>query len=131
MGRRGRVRKICYYCHMNEALNEIIVKIKEFRDERDWAQFHDPKSMAASITIEAAELLEHFQWKSKEEADKYVLTHKEEIAEEIADTAMYLFELVDNLQIDLLSAMEKKLKKNSEKYPVDKAKGVHTKYDKL
>lgn len=94
-------------------------------------QFHDPKSLAASITIEAAELLEHFQWKNREEAEEYVKAQKGEIAEEIADVAMYLFELSDNLGIDLLDAMSKKLEKNAAKYPVEKAKGVHTKYNKL
>ena len=94
-------------------------------------QFHDPKSMAASITIEAAELLEHFQWKNKEEVEDYVNTHKNEIGEEMADVAMYLVELADNLGIDLLKAMKDKLKLNAKKYPVEKAKGKHTKYTKL
>lgn len=87
----------------------MLDRIKQFRDERDWMQFHDPKSMAASITIEAAELLEHFQWKSRAEVDEYVKTHKGEIAEEIADVAMYLFELSDNLGIDLLQAITEKI----------------------
>ena len=114
-----------------DRIKEITEKIKKFRDERDWMQFHDPKSMAVSITIEAAELLEHFQWKSKEEIEEYVKTHKDHIAEEIADVGMYLFELADNLGLDLIEIMDKKLKKNSEKYPVEKAKGKHTKYNNL
>jgi dCTP diphosphatase len=112
-------------------VREIIEKIKKFRDERDWMQFHDPKNMSISIIIEAAELLEHFQWKSKEEVKKYIEENKEEIRDEIADVALYLFELADNLGIDLLKAMEKKLEKNKKKYPVEKAKGRHTKYNKL
>lgn len=116
---------------MADRIKEITEKIKKFRDKRDWIQFHDPKSMAASITIEAAELLEHFQWKSKKEIEEYVKTHKDHIAEEIADVGMYLFELADNLGLDLIEIMEKKLKKNIEKYPVEKAKGKHTKYNKL
>lgn len=115
----------------NDKIKQIIEKIKKFRDERDWMQFHDPKSMAASITIEAAELLEHFQWRSREEVEEYVKENKDEIAEEIADIAMFLFELTDNLELDLIEIMEKKLKKNSEKYPVEKARGKHTKYNKL
>ncbi len=94
-------------------------------------QFHDPKNMSISVIIEAAELLEHFQWKTKEEVKIYVEENKEEIQEEIADIALYLFELADNLEIDLLNAMKKKLEKNSKKYPVEKAKGKHTKYNKL
>lgn len=112
-------------------INEIIEKIKKFRDDRDWMQFHDPKNMAVSIIIEASELLEHFQWKSKEEVEKYVHENKTEVKEEIADIALYLFELADNLGVDLLEAMEQKLVKNDKKYPAAKARGKHTKYNKL
>ncbi len=94
-------------------------------------QFHDPKNMSISIIIEAAELLEHFQWKSNEEVEEYLKNNREKIQNEIADIAMYLFEMADNLNIDLLEAMNAKLKKNAEKYPVAKAKGKHTKYNKL
>ncbi len=110
---------------------KVIQKIRKFRDERDWMQFHDPKSMAASISIEAGELLEHFQWKNKEEADEYVKTHKEDIAEEAADVAAYLFEFCDNIGIDLFAAMEKKIDLNAQKYPVEKAKGSSKKYNQL
>lgn len=115
---------------MSEIKN-IIEKIKKFRDERDWMQFHDPKNMAVSIIIEASELLEHFQWKSKKEIKSYVKKNKGEIQDEVADIALYLFELADNLEINLLDAMEKKLKKNAIKYPIEKSKGKHTKYNKL
>ena len=115
---------------MNE-FKTITSKIKKFRDERDWMQFHDPKNMAISIIIEASELLEHFQWKTKEEVQQYLISNKNEVEEEIADIAMYLFELADNLGIDLIKAMGKKLEKNSKKYPVEKAKGKHTKYTNL
>jgi len=109
----------------------MIEKIKKFRDERDWMQFHDPKNMAVSIIIEASELLEHFQWKTKEEVEKYIIENKNEVQEEIADIALYLFELADNLGINLIDAMDKKLTKNIMKYPAEKARGKHTKYDKL
>lgn len=113
-------------------LNSIIEKIKKFRDDRDWMQFHNHKDMALSIVLEAAELLEHFQWKSKDqEIEDYVQSNKEEISEEIADVAVYLFELADNLGIDLIKAMEDKLIKNDKKYPVEKARGRHIKYNKL
>ncbi len=112
-------------------LKTIIDKIKKFRDERDWSQFHDHKNMAISLAIEAAEVLEHFQWKSKEEIEKYAKENKEEIGEELADVAIYLFEMADNLGIELLEAMDKKLDKNERKYPIEKAKGKHTKYNKL
>jgi dCTP diphosphatase len=114
-------------------MKNILEQIKEFRDERDWMQFHDPKNMAISISIEAAELMEHFQWRNKKEVEEYLKNRKNftEVEEEIADIAMYLFELADNLGIDLLKAMRRKLKKNAKKYPVKKAKGVATKYNKL
>jgi len=112
-------------------INQITEKIKKFRDERDWMQFHDPKNMAVSIILEASELLEHFQWKTVEEVEKYVKQNHAEIQDEIADIALYLFELADNLGINLVEAMEKKLEKNKMKYPVEKAKGKHTKYNKL
>jgi len=112
-------------------VKSITGKIKKFRDERDWMQFHDPKNMAVSIILEASELLEHFQWKTKEEVEKYVMQNNAEIKDEIADIALYLFELADNLGISLMSAMDEKLKKNKLKYPVEKAKGKHTKYNKL
>ncbi len=112
-------------------ISQIIEKIKKFRDERDWMQFHDPKNMAVSIILEASELLEHFQWKTIEEVEKYARQNKDEIKDEIADIALYLFELADNLGISLITAMEGKLKKNEIKYPVEKAKGKHLKYNKL
>jgi dCTP diphosphatase len=117
--------------HMADSLQDTLKAIRQFRDERDWMQFHDPKSMAASIAIEAAELLEHFQWKSKEEAEQYAKTHKDEIADELADVATYLFELSENCGIDLVQAVQNKLKKNAQKYPIHKSKGVHTKYNQL
>lgn len=109
----------------------ITEKIKKFRDERDWKQFHNHKDMALSLVLEAAEVLEHFQWKSQNEAEKHGAVCKDEIAEELADVAMYLFELADNLGINLSDAVEQKLIKNAKKYPIEKAKGEHTKYDKL
>jgi dCTP diphosphatase len=112
-------------------IKQITEKIKKFRDERDWMQFHDPKNMAVSIILEASELLEHFQWKTTEEVEKYARQNHAEIKDEIADIALYLFELADNLGINLIEAMEQKLKKNEMKYPVEKARGKHTKYNKL
>ncbi len=116
---------------MGSDLTGIIDKIKKFRDDRDWMQFHDPKNMAISITIEATELLEHFQWKSRAEAEEFVVKNRGSVEEEIADIAIYLFELADNLGIDLLDAMNRKIEKNAQKYPVEKAKGNARKYNQL
>jgi NTP pyrophosphatase (non-canonical NTP hydrolase) len=112
-------------------MEQVLERIRKFRDERNWMQFHDPKNLAISISIEAAELLEHFQWKSKEQVDLYVTAHKDSIADEIADVAIYLVELADNLDIDLIGAMNAKLTRNAERYPVEKARGVATKYTDL
>jgi len=114
-----------------DEIKSITEKIKKFRDERDWMQFHDPKNMAVSIILEASELLEHFQWKTKDEVEKYVTENKNEVKDEIADIALYLFELADNLGVNLSDAMEQKLGKNEKKYPADKVRGKHTKYNKL
>ena len=112
-------------------IKALTQKIKKFRDERDWMQFHNHKDVALSLVLEAAEVLEHFQWKKPEEVEAHAKACKGEIADELADVAMYLFELADNLGIDLAKAIEIKLTKNAQKYPVEKAKGKHTKYNKL
>ena len=112
-------------------MEEVIRRIRQFRDERDWMKFHDPKNLAASISIEAAELLEQFQWMSGEEATRHAQAHREAVADEIADVAIYLIELADVVGVDLVEAIHRKLDKNAVKYPVEKARGVATKYDKL
>jgi len=112
-------------------IKELTEKIKKFRDERDWMQFHNHKDMALSLCLEAAEVLEHFQWKKPEEVEAHGKKCKNEISEELADVACYLFELADNLEIDLAKAIERKLEINGKKYPVEKAKGSMKKYNQL
>jgi dCTP diphosphatase len=112
-------------------IKRITQKIKKFRDERDWAQFHSHKNLAISLSLEASEVLEHFQWKSDAESADHAIKEKEALAEELADVAMYLIELADNLKIDLDRAITCKMKKNALRYPVAKAKGRHTKYNRL
>ena len=110
---------------------EIQKRIREFRDARDWMQFHNPKDMATAISIEAAELQEQFLWVDSTQADVRAHERLDKVKEEIADIAIYVFELADNLGIDLLAAMSEKLKRNDEKYPVSKAKGNAAKYTEL
>jgi dCTP diphosphatase len=112
-------------------IEEITAAIRRFRDERDWQQFHNPKDMAIAISLEASELLQHFLWIDSKDAVARAESRKEKIADEIADIAIYLFELADNLNIDLLPAMAAKLERNAVKYPVDKAKGRSDKYNEL
>lgn len=112
-------------------INELTKRIMDFRDARDWKQFHNPKDLALSLVLEAAEVMEHFQWKNKEEMEKYVKTNKDDIGEELADVLYWILLMSSDLNIDVLDALEKKIKKNEDKYPVEKAKGKHTKYNKL
>lgn len=112
-------------------LDILLRRLKKFRDERDWMQFHNHKDMALSVVLEATEVLEHFQWKSPREVEEYARKHKTEIAEELADVLKYLVELADNLGVDIVEAALKKLKKDAAKYPIAKARGKHTKYTKL
>jgi NTP pyrophosphatase (non-canonical NTP hydrolase) len=110
---------------------KTIDKIIKFRNDRDWKQFHNPKDLAISLVLEATEVMEHFQWKNMKEMEKYVKKAKEEIGEELADVLYWVLLMSHDLDIDVLAALEKKQAKNEEKYPVKKAKGKHTKYNKL
>ena len=117
----------------NQKFSTILQKVKKFRDDREWMQFHNPKDMAEAIVIEASELLELFLWKDKSESNKSFSNKKfkEEVSDEIADVATFLIELADNHGIDIEKAIENKIKKNEKKYPVSKSKGNKTKYTKL
>ena len=112
-------------------VEELTKRIVDFRDARDWKQFHNPKDLAISLSLEASEVLEHFQWKNKEEMEKYIVSDKEHIADELADVLYWVLLMGHDLNIDVLGALDKKQTKNEEKYPVEKAKGKHTKYNKL
>lgn len=112
-------------------IKRLTEKIKKFRDERDWKQFHNPKDVALSLVLEAAEVLEHFQWKNQKEIEEYIKTNKEDIGEELADVLYWILLMCNDLKINISEVLEKKIKKNETKYPVDKAKGKHTKYNKI
>ncbi len=104
-------------------MKRIINEIEEFNKERDWDQFHSPENLAKSISIEAGELLECFQWNSNYD--------KDEVCEELADVFTYCLQMAMKLGVDPEEIILKKLEKTKKKYPVDKAKGVSTKYNKL
>lgn len=106
-------------------------KLIAFRNARDWEQFHNPKDLTLSLALEAAEVLEHFQWKSEAEVKEYTKKHKDEIGEELADVFNWILVMSHDLGIDILKASEKKIKSNGEKYPVAKSKGKATKYTQL
>ena len=110
---------------------KLAVALRSFAAERDWDQFHTPKNLAMALIAEAAELVEHFQWLTPEESSALPPHTRAEVELEIADVLLFLLRLCDKLEIDPLQAAHKKLELNAEKYPVDKARGRATKYDKL
>lgn len=114
-----------------KSVEDLKKQIIEFRDARDWKQFHNPKDIALSLVLEATEVMEHFQWKSEEEIKEYLKTNKDEIGEELADVLYWVLLMSHDLEIDILDALEQKIKKNESKYPIEKSKGKHTKYNKL
>lgn len=106
-------------------MQEIISRLKQFRDERDWKQFHNPKDLALALSIETSELLEAYLWKGSDEADI------EKVKEELADVFAYAFLLADSYNLDVQKIVLEKIQKNKEKYPVGKAKGSAKKYTEL
>lgn len=115
---------------MND-LRQLTALVAQFRDKRDWEQFHDAKSLAASISIEAGELLEIFQWATTEDSKKPDIRLVKRAEEELADVFYYVLLLAHQLQIDLTTALPEKMKHNAQKYPVNKAKGNSRKYTEL
>lgn len=111
--------------------NELLAKILAFRSEREWAQFHTPKNLSAALCVEAAELLEQFQWARDSELAELVIREREPIEHEIADIAILLSYLCYDLNISVSDVVRRKLELNREKYPVEKARGTATKYDRL
>lgn len=109
-------------------IDEIIEALINFRNERDWAQFHDTKNLAVALSIEAAELNELFLWKNPEDSEH---TDPEKIKEELADVFAYAFLLAEKHHLNVKEIILDKIKKNGEKYPVDKAKGNSKKYNDL
>ena len=112
-------------------LQRLTEDIVAFRDARDWKQFHNSKDCAISLSLEASELLEHFQWKNKEEVKEYIETNKSDIGEELADVLYWVLLMSHDLNINIVNALENKMVKNAEKYPIDKAKGKSNKYTEL
>ncbi|MDQ0884890.1 MULTISPECIES: nucleotide pyrophosphohydrolase [Peribacillus] len=109
-------------------MKQLQNKVIKFRDERGWQKYHTPKDLAISLSIEASELLENFQWKSDQEA---IVKNMENIKDEMADVFIYLLMLSKELNVDLEKAVETKLQKNAGKYPIEKAYGSNKKYNEL
>lgn len=107
---------------------ETINQVLKFRDDRNWKQFHNPKDLAISISLEAAELLEVFQWSG---SDTVCESKKDKVREELADVLNYCILMADSFGLDMDEIVQEKIKKNNEKYPVEKAKDSAKKYDEL
>jgi NTP pyrophosphatase (non-canonical NTP hydrolase) len=113
------------------SLDALIARANALRDARDWRQFHNPKDLMLSLSLEAAELLEHAQWKDGEALAAHLTSEKERVGEELADVLYWVLLLADDLRIDLEAAFYRKMDLNEERYPIDKARGSAAKYDKL
>ncbi len=118
---------------MTISIEDLVLKVKDFCEARDWDQFHGPKDLAIGVSTEAAELLEHFRFQSDEQALALLSDPKtkEEIEDEIADVLFFLIRFSQRFNIDLTNALLRKIDKSEKKYPVEKAKGKNTKYTKL
>jgi len=110
---------------MDSQLSELTDLIKKFVNDRDWNQFHDPKDLAISLNLEASEVLEHFQWKTKEKINK------QELGKELADVLYWVLLMSSSLEIDLGHVFRDKMAENEKKYPVSKSKGSSKKYTEL
>jgi len=112
----------------NDSLADLTTQVRDFADARDWQQFHSPKNLAAAMTVEAGEVLEHFQWLTEAESESLDAEKRREVELELADVLIYLVRLADRLGVDLVAAAVRKIAINAEKYPVAQAKGSNKKY---
>jgi NTP pyrophosphatase (non-canonical NTP hydrolase) len=109
-------------------MKELVQKLRDFAKERDWDQFHSPKNLSMALSVEIAEIVEHFQWATEKESFELNPDKLEKVKDEIGDILIYLVRLADKLGIDPIEAAKEKLEKNKQKYPVDKVKGKANKY---
>ena len=116
---------------MTDSLIRLRDELREFAAERDWDQFHSPRNLATALAVEAAELLEPFQWLSEEQGRALPAETRAAVEEEMADVLLYLVRLADKLDVDLEQAARAKMLRNAERYPVEKARGSRRKYDEL
>ena len=112
-------------------MKELTEKIRAFARDREWEQFHSPKNLAMALSVEVAEVVEHFQWLTQEESRRPDPARLEEIRQEIGDVMIYLVRLADQLGIDPLQAADEKIQINEKKYPVEKSRGLAAKYTDL
>jgi dCTP diphosphatase len=116
---------------MSDSIAELTDRIRTFVAAREWQQFHNPKDMAVAIAAEAGELLQHFVWQQPDQVERRADERRDEIASEIADVGILLFEMADLLGMNLGEVMEAKIARNEHRYPADKARGNNLKYNEL
>lgn len=116
---------------MSDSITELTLQIQNFVDARDWRKFHNAKDLAVAISAEAGELMQHFVWQQDDQIERRLEAHREEIASEIADVAILLFEFADNLGFKLGDVMQEKIARNDVRYPVEKSRGNNLKYSEL
>lgn len=116
---------------MCDSIHDLTTRIQSFVDAREWRRYHNPKDLAVAIAAEAGELMQHFVWQQDAQIEQRVAAHREEIASEIADVGILLFELADNLGFRLGDIMEQKIARNEIRYPVEKSRGNNLKYSEL
>jgi dCTP diphosphatase len=116
---------------MPDSLQNLSQQLEQFALDRDWKQFHSPKNLASALVVEAAELLEHFQWLTEDQSRRLEETKRDAVAAEMADVLLYLLQLSSAVGVDLVGAAREKVKANAVKYPVHLAKGSSRKYDGL
>ncbi len=109
-------------------INTLKHRLRNFADTREWNQFHSPKNLSMALSVEASEIMEHFQWLTEEQSKDLPQNKLDEVATELADTLLYLIRLADQLDVDLLTAAQEKIELNERKYPVNKARGNAKKY---
>mgnify|MGYP001551487164 FL=1 len=131
MGIRKKGKKLTTDSKGTLDLGGLQQTLREFAKARDWEQFHTPKNLAMALSVEAAELLEIFQWTTAEESHTIMATKGEDVRDELADIVVYCVRLADQLKVDLPSAIAAKMKKNAAKYPPELARGSSKKYTEL
>lgn len=112
-------------------IDELAVRLRAFARARDWEQFHAPKNLAMALAVEAAELMEHFQWMTEQQSQDLPPAVKQQVAAELADVFIYMVRLADRLGVDLEPAVEAKIRVNAAKYPVEKCRGSAKKHSAL
>ena len=111
-----------------QEFDQLKIKIRQFAEARDWVQFHSPKNLSMALIVEAAELVEHFQWLTEDQSRALDPAQLEQVRQELADIQIYLLRLADQLNIDMVDAVNKKIDINAKKYPAEKVRGQNKKY---